>query len=113
MTVDFLVFHRTNPHIFEIFCRICNALRMRGVDHYSARTVIDVVRFWHDISVDKGDSEFKIANAHSPYYARLYHHLFDCELFHTCESEADELSLPAEWRGVCRDYCETVQLRMH
>lgn len=67
---EFRRFDAEHPDIFKEFRRYCRVLRdTRGFRHYSARTIISVMRFHSDVD-GRPDDEFKLNNNWSPYYAR-------------------------------------------
>lgn len=66
----FKKFHLENPHIWKEFKRrVAQAMRA-GVRFYSARVIIEVVR-WH-FDVETKGNPFKVNNDWSPLYARLF-----------------------------------------
>src|SRR6185312_3388198 len=44
-TLTFLDFHHKNPEVWALFRDICLRLYQRGVRHYGARCVMEVVRY--------------------------------------------------------------------
>lgn len=70
MLRQFKEFHLDNPHFWELFTHYAHEMS-RARKHYSARTVIERIR-WH-VDVSTTDDELKINNNHTPYYARLFH----------------------------------------
>jgi hypothetical protein len=69
----FRQFHAENPRVYELFRE--RAFQMRRVrERYSARTIIEVIR-WHFDVASSGDV-FEINGDFVPLYARLliYHH---------------------------------------
>jgi len=69
---DFQQFHKKNPHVWELFKHYSLIAIKSGREHYSARAVIERIR-WHSDSDTQADSFFKIPNATIAYYARLFH----------------------------------------
>ena len=70
---QFSVFHRENPGVFVRFKYHAENLQGRGARHYSARTLISVIRFERDLANTRLESgRFKINDHFSPYYARLW-----------------------------------------
>jgi hypothetical protein len=59
-----------NAHVFEAFSQEAQKIINRGFKHYSARTIIHVLR--HHSAIAEADGEWKINNNHSPYLARLF-----------------------------------------
>ena len=66
-----LTYHKANPGIYELFKKYTHEALGANYDKYSARTIIHRIR-WHTLVETRSEDGFKIANAHSPYYARLY-----------------------------------------
>ena len=76
---SFLEFHAKNPWVYLKFLEHCRALKSRGYQHYSARTLIAVMRFEWDLRTT-GDvvdirggqvKQVRLNDHHSPYYARM------------------------------------------
>ena len=63
-------FHRQNPDIWQLFARFAFAAINSGKKHYSARAIMERIR-WQTEIVTKG-SVFKMNNNHVPMYARLF-----------------------------------------
>ena len=66
----FFKFHESNPFVYQIFCKRTIQMIQAGRRHYSARAIIEVVRW--DIDVQTSAEEFKINNNHIPFYARMF-----------------------------------------
>lgn len=65
----FIEHHQKNPHIYEAFKKY--ALQVAQVrSHYSARTIIHVLRFHSTVSEE--GTEFKVSNNWSPFYGRMF-----------------------------------------
>lgn len=62
-------FDRDHPGVYRAFREQAEAIRKAGFTHYSARTIICVMRFHSDVSMGP-TSTFKIDNRVSPYLAR-------------------------------------------
>lgn len=70
MRQQFDEFIEKHPEMWAEFVRYCRTLKFtRGFKHYSARTIISVMRFHSDVDSRPGD-QFKINNNWSPYFAR-------------------------------------------
>jgi len=69
---DFIKFHKKNPHVWELFKHFTLVAVRSGRSHYSARAIIERIR-WHTDAETEVDSFFRIPNAHTAYYARLFH----------------------------------------
>ena len=67
-------YHQKNPHVYKKFRELAFAMHKTGRTKYSAWTIINKLRWDHDISTT-GDV-FKISNDYIALYARLliYHH---------------------------------------
>lgn len=66
----FEAFHATNPHVYRLFDQFTRMVIARNYNHHSARDIIHRIRW--ETSITTGDTEFKINDHHSPYYARLW-----------------------------------------
>lgn len=69
-TQEFLSWLPNNLHIWDAFTREARAVINKGFKHYSARTIIHVLR--HHSALYEAGGEFKINNNTSPYLARLF-----------------------------------------
>lgn len=67
----FVDFHGQNPEVWRLFQRFALEAVESGRAHYSARTLIDRIR-WH-VEIETRGDELKINNNFGPYYARLFH----------------------------------------
>ena len=67
----FIVWHRSNPGVWELFKRFTFEAINAGRKSYSARFIVGRIR-WHVEITTKGD-ELKINDHHSPYYGRMFH----------------------------------------
>lgn len=61
--------HRRNPHIYEQFKRLAYKMRATGRERYSARTIVEAMRWHYDLRTT-GDV-FEINGDFVPIYARL------------------------------------------
>lgn len=59
-----------NIHIFQAFSAEAIKIAEKGFKHYSARTIIHVLR--HHSAIAEVGSEWKINDHYSPYLARLF-----------------------------------------
>ena len=73
-SVEFREWLPNNMHVWEAFCEEAFKVRRKGFKHYSARTIIHVLR--HHSAVQETGDEWKINNNHSPYLARLFDLVF-------------------------------------
>jgi hypothetical protein len=69
-TDDFLAWLPANLHVYDAFEREAQRVYVRGFKHYSARTIVHVLRH-HSALAEVGDG-WKLNNNHSPYLARLF-----------------------------------------
>jgi hypothetical protein len=67
---EFLLWFPDNQHIWVAFVSEASKVINAGFKHYSARTIIHVLRH-HSALIERG-SEWKINNNISPYLARLF-----------------------------------------
>lgn len=65
-------FQRENPEFWTVFVRYTLNIINTGMPHYSARAVIDRVR-WHYLEAGK---RLRITNDLSPHFARQFHMLY-------------------------------------
>ncbi len=90
---NFIKFHTKNPAVWTEFQRYAFEAIRAGRIRYSARFIIHKIRWDSAVNTSK-TSAFKIANDHSPYYARLFNKTFPehNDLFKTIlpETEADQ-----------------------
>lgn len=68
----FARYFRENPRVWERFCEHSLALIARGVRHYSALTLVCVIRFERDLEAREAGTGFRINNNAIPFYARLF-----------------------------------------
>lgn len=67
---DFPAWLEENGHVWARFCWEADKLRALGRKHYSARTILEVLR--HESALSDADVTFKLNNNHAPDMARLY-----------------------------------------
>lgn len=70
-TRDFLAYLPENLHVFEAFEREALKVAARGFKHYSARTIVEVLRH-HSALAETGDGPWKLNDWRTPYLARLF-----------------------------------------
>lgn len=75
-----------NPAIWKAFRIKADAIRNTGRETYSARTIIESIRWETDLR-DKTDATFKINNNRVPGMARLYNHVCGEDFFKLREQE--------------------------
>ena len=69
LVMKFEKHNQANPHIYEMFYKYANDLRLAGVKRHGAKSIMERLRW--DFAFDtKGDS-FKITNSYTSMYARL------------------------------------------
>lgn len=59
-----------NFHVWERFMQEADKLRIKGRKHYSARTIIEVLR--HESALSDNDKTYKLNDHCTPNLARLY-----------------------------------------
>jgi hypothetical protein len=68
----FKAWHHRNPHIYEQFKALAYKMRATGRERYSARTIIEVMRWHYDLRT-KGDV-FEVNDNFTPIYVRMLIH---------------------------------------
>ena len=69
-TPRFLTYLPNNLHVYEAFERETMRVVRRGYEHYSARTIIEVLR--HNSALAERSGPWKLNDWHTPYLARLF-----------------------------------------
>jgi len=69
-TPEFLAYLPDNLHVYDAFEREALRIVNRGRTHYSARTIIEVLR--HNSALAEHGGPFKLSDWHTPYLARLF-----------------------------------------
>jgi hypothetical protein len=69
-TADFLEYLPANLHVYEAFEREALIVLRRGFKHYSARTIIEVLR--HRSNLRETAGQWKLNDHNTPYLARLF-----------------------------------------
>ena len=87
-TTEFADYLPENVHVWDAFEREAFAVIRNGFKHYSARTILHVMRH-HSATAETG-SEWKLNNNVSPYFARLFDlmHPVHAGLFEKRETKA-------------------------
>jgi hypothetical protein len=67
---DFAAWLLANPHIWQAFAAKADQVWNRGRQHYSARTIVEVMR--HESMLAEVGGEWKINGNYVPDLARLY-----------------------------------------
>ena len=69
-TPAFLAYLPENLHVYDAFEREAMRVAHRGFEHYSARTIIEVLR--HNSALAERSGPWKLNDWHTPYLARLF-----------------------------------------
>ena len=69
-TADFLAYLPDNLHVYRAFEREALRVVARGLAHYSARTIIEVLR--HHSALTEAAGAWKLNDWRTPYLARLF-----------------------------------------
>ena len=108
MEVDFMVFHEANPHIYKYFKEY--ALKWiqspgKKIIKISSKQIIGRIRWFLDVETEKTD--FKINDAFTPHYARLfikefpqYENLFELRKLRAKNPVKDEFEFVEELPGI-------------
>jgi len=67
---EFVEWLQKNEHVWNAFVREATAVYLRGFKHYSARTIIHVMR--HHSALHENGTQWKLSDHSSPYLARLF-----------------------------------------
>jgi len=67
---EFIEWFPNNMHVWHSFVIETFKVHQKGFKHYSARTIIHVLR--HHSAVSENGNQWKINDHHSPYLARLF-----------------------------------------
>jgi hypothetical protein len=68
----FARFHLAHPQVWMRFAHHVRRLKDRGATHYSARTLISVIRFERDLEFRDWETGLRVNDHFSPYYGRLW-----------------------------------------
>jgi hypothetical protein len=69
-TPAFLAYLPDNLHVYDAFEREALRVVAKGFNHYSARTIIEVLR--HHSALAEAGGPWKLNDWHTPYLARLF-----------------------------------------
>lgn len=72
---QFEKWHDANPHVWGLFVRFTTEAIAVGRPRFSSRTIIHRIRWYTNVET-KAVDEYKINNNWSPYYARLFIHIY-------------------------------------
>ncbi|MAK37262.1 MAG: hypothetical protein CMC15_14000 [Flavobacteriaceae bacterium] len=90
LTLEFLQFHKENPHIYELFSKFAFVVA-RNHNKFGSRAILERIRW--ETNVESNHPALKIPNAYSAFYSRLFeidHPRYD-GLFQHNNSIANEL----------------------
>ena len=65
-------FHENNPEVYQKFIKYANQIRDMGYEKYSAKQVVGRVRWHFQFEVKDKSDKYKINDAFTSRYARLY-----------------------------------------
>jgi hypothetical protein len=90
-TKRFLKFHRANPNVYDLFCKITFQAMQKGLQNFGVGAVFEIMRW--ETGVVKETSSQTLCNTYRAYYARLFelHHPTYTGYFRSKSSSADEL----------------------
>lgn len=69
-TAEFLAYLPANLHVFAAFEREALKVARLGFKHYSARTIVEVLR--HHSALEQVGGQWKLNDHNTPYLARLF-----------------------------------------
>ena len=72
MREQVIAFHKENPIVMELFSQFTQQVIDRGFKNYSARAIFQRIRWETEHPDYDKDSEFKINDHYSPFYARAW-----------------------------------------
>ncbi len=67
----FLAFHESNPDVFALFVILAEKMRAAGWRRYSAKTIIEQIRWHYDLASGGKDGEWRLNNNFTSRYVRL------------------------------------------
>ena len=76
-------FDRDNPEVWYEFERLALDL-MERTNHYGAKAIFEVMRFHRALETD--DTQFKLNNNYTSYYARKFNLKYNTDFFETRQS---------------------------
>lgn len=90
-TKRFLKFHRANPKVYDLFCKITFQAMQKGLQNFGVGAVFEIMR-WETGIVKETPSQ-TLCNTYRAYYARLFEiqHPTYKGYFRSKSSSADEL----------------------
>lgn len=72
MEEEALTYHKNNPDVWENFVLFTLDRINRGYKRYSTKAIFERIRWEMNRSEIVGDSEFKLPNNHTAFYARWF-----------------------------------------
>lgn len=70
---SFIAFHRSNPIVWDLFCRFTFEAIRSGHPHYSSDCIFNRIRWHTDIETQSDNDPVKLNNNFRAYYARMFH----------------------------------------
>lgn len=67
--IEFLLYHKENPEIYEAFKKKALEAARKGFKHYGSKGIFELIRWETGVS---GSDGFKVNNKYTPNYARLF-----------------------------------------
>lgn len=67
----FSIFHTQNPHVFAELERMAGEMAARGRKRIGVKLLVERLRYEHYMTTDDPNSEFKVNNSYTSFYARL------------------------------------------
>ena len=67
-------FHKNNPEIYDLFEKETKRAIARGRKKLSSKMIINFIRWNIYVETTTQGEEYKINDAYTPYYARLFEH---------------------------------------
>ena len=112
-TKHFLKFHRNNPKVYALFCRITFQAMNKGLKNFGSSAVFEIIRW--ETSMIKNTTSQTLCNSFKPYYARLFEmqHPIHAGYFRNKLSVADELlDMPVNINGIIKNPQNEQQLEL-
>lgn len=74
--------------VWTLFVREADKVRASGLDHYGARTILEVIR--HHEVIDRGNRDFKVNNNIQSVISRAYMRMRNCPGFFETRGDQSE-----------------------
>lgn len=68
---QFALFHQANPHVYQALRQLAIQLAQRGHRRIGIKMLFEVLRWQYALRTDDPNSEFKLNNNYTSFYARL------------------------------------------